>query len=468
MRLAILFLLLPNLFLAGCRGNSPASAWETVYPQIEKRIHPPVFRRADYNILDFGAVPDRDTVLNHPAINRAIERCSTEGGGRVIIPAGVWHTGPITLKSGVDLHLDERAVLLFTSDLQHYPLAETRWEGVECYNYQPMIYARGQKNIAITGRGVIDGGATVNDWWSMNGSPRYGWKEGIVSQKIGRPVLFDWNERRVPVEERRLGDGYGMRTTLLNFYECENILVENVTLLRSPFWSFHPLLCRNVIVRGVHFENNGPNGDGCDPESCRDMLIEGCYFDTGDDCIAIKSGRNNDGRRWNVPSENIIIRNCIMRDGHGGVVIGSEISGGCRNLFVENCEMDSPQLQRVIRIKTSNCRGGVTENVYIRNVHAGTCVEAVLKINLVYEPGEQCAAKADPIVRNIFLENVTCEKSRYGVMVTALENSANVSDIHLTGCRFNGIERGNFLSGQARDIRFSDTFINGIQCTELP
>lgn len=462
---ALLFIL-PFLFFYGCRNTTPASVWETVYPEIEKRIQPPVFRQTEYNILDFKAVPNQDTVLNHKAINQAIERCHAEGGGRVIIPAGIWHTGPITLKSNVELHLDDQAILLFTTDLSQYPLALTRWEGVDCYNYQPMIYARGEKNIAITGHGIIDGGATVEDWWSMNGNPRFGWKEGFVSQKIGRPVLFDWNERSVPIEERRLGDGYGMRTTLINFYDCENILIENITLLRSPFWSLHPLLCRNITVRGVHFENEGPNGDGCDPESCRDMLIEGCYFDTGDDCIAIKSGRNNDGRRWNVPSENIIVRNCVMRDGHGGVVIGSEISGGCRNLFVENCEMDSPQLERVIRIKTSNCRGGVVENVYVRHVRAGQCVEAVLKINLVYEPNERCATKVNPIVRNVFLEDVSCEQSRYGVMITALEDAVNVSNIELKECHFNGVEQGYFLSGEAQKIHFGNVFINGEKIAE--
>lgn len=166
-------------------------------------------------------------------------------------------------------------------------------------------------------------------------------------------------EDGVDMDERRFGPEDGLRPQLINFNQCDGILIENVTLLRSPFWVIHPLLSKNVVVRGVHINNDGPNGDGCDPESCDGVLIENCFFNTGDDCIAIKSGRNNDGRLWERPSENIIIRNCEMQNGHGGVVIGSEISGGCRNVYAENNKMDSPNLDRVVRIKTNTCRGRV-------------------------------------------------------------------------------------------------------------
>lgn len=337
----------------------------------------------------------------------------------------------------------------------------TRWEGVDCYSYHPLIYAYGESNIGITGKGTVDGGASNNNWWRMCGAARYGWKEGVISQRVGRPKLLQWAEKSVPLAERVMTPEDGMRAQLINLYKCSNILIENVTLLRSPFWVVHPLLCNNLTMRGVHIQNDGPNGDGCDPESCTNVLIENCFFDTGDDCIAIKSGRNADGRRWSKPSENIIVRGCTMKNGHGGVVIGSEISGGYKNLFVENCVMDSPLLDRVIRIKTSTCRGGTVENIYVRNVKVGECKEAVLKINLVYESKEICDRSFPPTVRNVYLENVTSTKSRHGVMITALEDRCNVHNINVTNCQFNGVEKGNFVSGQTKDIFFNNLLING-------
>ena len=207
--------------------------------------------------------------------------------------------------------------------------------------------------------------------------------------------------------------------------------------------------------------NRGPNGDGCDPESCKNVLIENCTFDTGDDCIAIKSGRNEDGRKWNIPSENIIVRGCMMRNGHGGVVIGSEISGGYRNLFVEDCRMDSPNLDRVIRIKTSTCRGGLIENVYVRNVTVGQCREAVLRINLQYENREKCKRGFDPIVRNVHLKNVTCEKSKLGVLIIGLEDDKHVYNISVEDSHFNNVAKGaNDIKG-AKDVTFKNLYING-------
>ncbi|MDE6341849.1 MAG: glycoside hydrolase family 28 protein, partial [Muribaculaceae bacterium] len=292
-------------------------AWSDVYPQVEARIKAPSFRDKDYSILQFGKISKKEGYLYTDMINKAIKKCHDEGGGRVIVPAGTWLTGPITLLSNVNLHLEEGATLLFTTDVKQYPVVLTRWEGMDCYNYSPMIYAYKQENIAISGKGTIDGGASRDNWWGMVGNAHWGWKEGQQSQRTGRPILQEWNEKGVPVEERRMGDGYGMRVQLVNPVECRNVLIEDVTMLRSAFWVMHPLMCENVTVRRVHVQNDGPNGDGCDPESCKDVLIEDCFFDTGDDCIAIKSGRNQDGLRWARPSENIIVRNCYMKNGHG-------------------------------------------------------------------------------------------------------------------------------------------------------
>ena len=242
--------------------------------------------------------------------------------------------------------------------------------------------------------------------------------------------------------------------------KCKNVLIEGVTMLRSPFWVIHPLLCENLTVRGVHIQNDGPNGDGCDPESCKNVLIEDCFFDTGDDCIAIKSGRNRDGREANIPSENIIVRNCKMKNGHGGVVVGSEISGGYRTLFVENCQMDSPDLDRVIRIKTNNCRGGVIENIYVRNVEVGQCREAVLKINLVYEQREKCQRDFYPTVRNVFLDNVNCNKSKYGVKIDGFDDRCNVYNIECKNSNWSGVTDGALsLTGEAKDVRLTNVNI---------
>ena len=234
-------------------------------------------------------------------------------------------------------------------------------------------------------------------------------------------------------------------------------------MLRSPFWNLHPVLCTNMTVRGVRFVNDGPNGDGCDPESCNYVLIERCYFDTGDDCIAIKSGRDQDGRRIGEPSQNMIVRDCTMKNGHGGVVVGSEISGGYRNLFVERCRMDSPKLDRAIRIKTNARRGGVIENIYVRNIEVGQCKESFLKINLIYDQREVEEAReiVIPTVRNVFMEDIHGHESRYGVMITALEEESHVHNICLRNCTFDHVEAPLSVSGAADPVLFENVTMNG-------
>ena len=269
------------------------------------------------------------------------------------------------------------------------------------------------------------------------------------------------DEKGNPTKERTFGQKDGLRPQLVNFTQCQRILIENVTLLDSPFWVIHPLKSQDITVRGVHINNDGPNGDGCDPESCDRVLIENCYFNTGDDCIAIKSGRNRDGRERAMPSQNIIIRNCEMKNGHGGVVIGSEISGGAKNIFAHDCVMDSPNLDRVLRIKTNSCRGGIIEDIYVKDVKVGQCGESVLKINLDYEHNEICCRGNYPTVRNVLMENVTCEKSKYGVQIIGLEEDTFVNDITVRNCRFNGVQQGNTITGKTRNIMFEKLYVNG-------
>ena len=428
--------LLLALLLPACAF---AAGWDdNEYKRIEQSIQLPKIAERQFLITSFGAKTTATAAQNQKAINRVISLVSKKGGGKVIIPKGTWNTGAIELKSHVNLVLEEGATLYFAFEPKLYPLVRTSWEGLACWNYSPCIYAYKATDIAITGKGTIDGGGNNDTFWQWNGSPRFGYKEGVTkeSQKLGsRSKLLKMAEDGVPFDERKFGMGYGLRPQLVNMVHCERILIKDVKMINSPFWVMHPLLSKNITVDGVYVWNEGPNGDGCDPEACENVLIQNCVFHTGDDCIAIKSGRNNDGRLWNQPSKNIIIRNCKMEDGHGGVVIGSEISGGCENVYAENCVMDSPHLERILRIKTNNCRGGQVQNINMRNVVVGQCKEAVVKINLDYERKEICYRGFEPIVNNVNVENVTCQKSDYGVLIIGRDSLENVYDINIKNCK---------------------------------
>jgi len=448
--------------LASC-GSLFATPWDDM-DLLAKSIKQTSFPEKSYNIVKFGAGESKTSLQNTKAINAAIIACNQKGGGKVIVPAGTYTTGPITLLSNVNLCVEEGAILQFTTNYAEYlPTVITRWEGIDCYNYHPLIYAYKANNIAITGKGVIDGKASNDAWWNWNGSQRFGYKNGDPSQKnTGRPKLQQMCEDNVPVEKRQMGEGNYLRAQLVNFVQCNVAKIEGVTLKNSPFWVIHPLLTNDLTVRNVTIESLGPNGDGCDPESCKNVLIEGCSFNDGDDCIAIKSGRNNDGRKWNVASENIIVRNSIMKAGHGGVVIGSEITGGYKNLYVDNCKMDSPELERIIRIKSNTVRGGIIENVFVRNVTIGECHEAILKIDLQYDSKEVGKRGFIPIVRNVNLENITCLKSDYGVSIDGLENTNSVYNINLKNCDFRNVKYNmNDIKGAA-DVTFDNVRINNI------
>lgn len=455
--------LLLALLLPACAS---AAGWDdNEYKRIEQSIQLPKIAERQFLITSFGAKTTATAAQNQKAINRVISLVSKKGGGKVIIPKGTWNTGAIELKSHVNLVLEEGATLHFAFEPKLYPLVRTSWEGLACWNYSPCIYAYKATDIAITGKGTIDGGGNNDTFWQWNGSPRFGYKEGVTkeSQKLGsRSKLLKMAEDGVPFDERKFGMSYGLRPQLVNMVRCERILIKDVKMINSPFWVIHPLLSKNITVDGVYVWNEGPNGDGCDPEACENVLIQNCVFHTGDDCIAIKSGRNNDGRLWNQPSRNIIIRNCKMEDGHGGVVIGSEISGGCENVYAENCVMDSPHLERILRIKTNNCRGGQVQNINMRNVIVGQCKEAVVKINLDYERKEICYRGFEPIVNNVNVENVTCQKSDYGVLIIGRDSLENVYDINIKNCKFDGVVKEPVkITGKTRNVKFDNLVING-------
>ena len=446
-------------------GDDPWAEAQRVLAEMTQ-VH---FPERSVSITDFGAVPGDSLQLATEAIANAILAMNQAGGGTVIVPDGTFWTGPITLKSNVNLFLADNAVLKFTTEVkQYFPAVPSRWEGIDCNNTHPLIYAYGETNIALTGKGTIDGCASYDNWWGRGRlTERRPWPlhpDDPKSEMMegSRVRLLAWGESGTPMYERTFTELDGLRPQTIHFNRCTTVLIEGVTLLNSPFWVIHPLMCNDLTVRGVTVNNNGPNGDGCDPESCRNVLIEGCTFNTGDDCIAIKSGRNEDGRKWGIPSENIIVRNCTMANGHGGVVIGSEISGGYKNLWVENCRMDSPNLDRVIRIKTSTARGGVIEGIHVRNIEVGQCREAVLRINLKYEQNEIARRGFIPEVRDVTLENVTCKKSTYGIRLDGLDEETRINDITLRNCHFEGVEKDPLLqSGLVGTVTFENTTING-------
>ena len=411
--------------------------WERV-PSILARIKAPTFRSRTYPVTRYGAKGDGQTDCTR-AFRRAIAACANAGGGRVVVEGGVFLTGPIHLRSRVNLEVREGATIKFVTDPKAYEqFVLTRFEGVELLGLSPLIYAIDAVNVAVTGAGTLDGQASNTVWWHWNGAPRYGWKQGTGNQRAARAQLFEMAERNVPVASRRFGVESFLRPPFIQPYRCTNVLIEGVTIRNSPMWEINPVLCRNVTVRGVQIASHGPNNDGCDPESCRDVLIERCRFDTGDDCIAIKSGRNADGRRVNVPTENVIIRDCEMKDGHGGMTIGSEISGGVRHVYAERNKMDSPQLDRALRLKNNAMRGGVLEHFYMRNVEVGQLADAVLQVDFLYEEGAN--GNFPPVVRDVELLRVTSKKSNYALYLRGYEKGT-IDDIRVIDCTFDGVAK---------------------------
>jgi len=439
------------------------SAWAQL-PEILKRIKPPVFPKRDFQIASYGAVGDGKTDCTS-AFAKAIAACNQAGGGRVVVPTGDFLTGPIHLKSNVNLHVNSGGTIRFSQDPRKYlPLVFSRWEGMELMNYSPFIYAFEQKNIAITGPGVLDGQSNNQAWWPWNGRTQYGWKEGEPNQRKDRAALAEMAERGIPVAERLFGEGHFLRPQFIQPYRCQNVLIEGVTIRNSPMWEIHPVLSTNVTVRGVKISSHGPNNDGCDPESCTDVLIKDCYFDTGDDCIAIKSGRNADGRRLNAPSQNIVIQDCQMKDGHGGITIGSEISGGVRNVFAENCRLDSANLDHALRVKNNAMRGGLLENLYFRNINVGQVAHAAITIDFNYEEGEK--GKFTPVVRNFVVNNLQSGKSKHALDVQGFKN-APIYDLRLEDCSFSNVAEPSIVKN-VESVVLQNVRVNGQLVNKLP
>lgn len=424
-------------------AQTKVNSWDNL-PKIKR----PVFKTDTFNIVKFGAIADGYT-LNTKSINQAIVTCSNKGGGVVLIPSGYWLTGPVELKSNVNLHLEKNALLQFSSDFNQYQIIAGNYEGKPSARNQSPIMGINLENVAITGAGTIDGNG---DAWRMVGRDKL--TEGEWKKKIGSGGLIsgdgkkwfpsektkkaDLEKRSVVLEAgKRLSDFEDikdyLRPNLIVFTNCSKVLLEGVTFQNSPAWNIHPLLCTDLTLRNIVVKNPdyAQNGDGVDVESCKNVLIEGSVFDVGDDAICIKSGKDEEGRKRNIPTENVIIRNNKVYAGHGGFVVGSEMSGGARNIFISDCSFMGTD--KGIRFKTTRGRGGIVEKIYIRNLNMVNIVDEAIFFDMYYwtKPPEANQKQEVPKVsietpqfRDIFIDNVICNGANIGVFIRGLPEMA--------------------------------------------
>jgi polygalacturonase len=391
--------------------------------RIVASVRRPHFPDRFFPVTRFGAAGDGVT-MNTAAFAAAISACGRTGGGHVIVPPGQFLTGAIHLLSDVDLHVEEGATILFSQDPTDYlPVVFTRWQGIELMNYSPPIYAYGQRNIAVTGAGTLNGQADANHWWN--------WK---ALETPDFNALEAMSDAGVPVSQRVFGSGHFLPPQMIQPFLCDTVLLEGVTVINSPFWHLNPNLCRNVTVDGLTISSTGPNTDGCDPESCAGVVIRNVTFDTGDDCIAIKAGRDSDGRRVNVPCQDIVIEECDFANGHGGITIGSEMTGGVKNVYARDLTMNSANLAAGHRIKTNTLRGGFVLNTNVYRVTAGTVGGPLLLIQGTYN-GQ--TGNFPPDVTGITLRDWTVDScagiwSIVGASATDPIGTATLEDLTIT------------------------------------
>lgn len=419
--------------------KTPTYSWKNL-----PKIVQPTFAKDTFNVTKFGAKPDGIT-LNTQAINDAITACSKKGGGVVLVPNGMWLTGPIVLKSNVNLHIRKAATLLFTEDKSQYPLVEGSYEGKSAARNQSPISATNQENIAITGQGIIDGSGDV--WRAVNKAQltESEWNAKKASGGVLKANGLTWypSEQfmKASVENRSmlLKDGVSLqsfadmkdflRPNLLVITKCKKVLLEGVTFQNSPAWCLHPLMSENLTLRNLTIKNPeyAHNGDGMDIESCKNFLVDGCTIDVGDDAICIKSGKDEEGRKRGMPTENGIIRNCIVYNGHGGFVVGSEMSGGARNIFVYDCTFAGTD--KGLRFKSVRGRGGIVENIYAKNIFMKDIAQEAIFFDMYYfvkfatdSPRDErpVVNEGTPIFRNMKFENIVCKGANKGIFVRGL------------------------------------------------
>jgi polygalacturonase len=421
----------------------------------------PVFKKDSFNIIKYGAKAD-GVSLNTKSINAAIIACNKNGGGVVVIPAGFWLTGPVEIKSNVNLHLQKNALLQFTTDFSQYSLVEGNWEGLPQMRNQSPLSASGQQNIAITGFGIIDGGGEAWRLVKKDKLTETQWKKLVASGGIVGEDKKTWypseqflkgSKLKSPgvIEPGKTLDFYNsikdfLRPNLLVLANCKKILLEGITFQNSPAWCLHPLMSQDLTVRNVSVKNPwyAQNGDGIDLESCRNVIIENSTFDVGDDGICIKSGRDEAGRKRAMPTQDVIVRNCVVYHAHGGFVIGSEMSGGAKNIYVDNCTFIGTDIG--LRFKTTRGRGGVVENIFINNIAMKDIVGEAILFDMYYaaqdpvplagekrEPPKveaQPVTEATPQFKNFVIKNVVCDGAAKAIFVRGLPEM-NVKNIVL-------------------------------------
>ena len=430
-------------------------------------IHTPTFKNDTFDIRKYGAVSGGKQLATD-AINQAIKMASSTGGGVVLVPKGTWLSGPLTLMSNVNLHFEDGALLQFSDDRKDYPVILTTWEGLEAYRCQAPIYGKDLVNVALTGNGILDGAGQV--WKQVKKSKLTDsqWKTliasgGVVNEKgdawypseaskYGNEHS-EWTNKIVPGKTKADYEAIRdfLRPNFVSLTNCRNVLLEGPTFLNSPAWTLHPLMCQNVVIRNVNVKNPwfGQNNDALDIESCDTGLLENCTFDTGDDAITIKSGKNEQGRARGIPTQNFIIQNTTVFHGHGGFVIGSEMSGGVKNLFVNNCNFLGTDIG--LRFKTTRGRGGVVEDIYIANINMNNILGDAIRFNMFYEAVDPVAAPGEnrglpdmeekpldegtPSFKNFYIQNIACMGAETAVSMRGVPEM-NVKNIHLTDAYF--------------------------------
>ncbi len=401
----------------------------------------PQFKDTTHDIRSYGAV-EGGSVKNTDAFAQAIAACHAGGGGRVLVPAGKWLTGPIHFKSNIDLHLAEGSEVIFSDQFEDYlPPVRVRAGSIEIYNYSPLIYAKDCRNIAITGPGKLNGNA--EKWWD--------WKNKETRD------YFTAEIRGIPVEERVYGKPeHAIRPSFVQFFNCRNILLEGFTIGSGPNWTIHPVFSENIIIRRVQVLTDGPNNDGIDPDSSRNILVEHCVFDTGDDCLVLKSGYNEDGWRAAKPTENVIMRWCASKRGHGGLVIGSEMSGDVRNVYMHDCNFEGTD--RALRIKSRRGRGGVVENVWVENIVVKDMQYEVVILNMDYGADKNALTnERAPLFRNINVKDVYGDGAPMAIRIVGLPDSP-IENVRFENIRIKSTE--GVLCRNAKDLHFKNIDIS--------
>ncbi|MBK0369257.1 glycoside hydrolase family 28 protein [Flavobacterium agrisoli] len=413
-------------------------------------IYIPNFQNAKkFVITKFGAKKE-DKVATSEAIAKAIDAANKNGGGIVVIPKGEWLTGKVHLKSNVNLHLEKDAILLFSDDPKDYlPAVRSTWEGYECYNYSPLIYAYNCKKVAITGEGELKAKMDVWKTWFTRPKPHM--------ENLKR--LYYSASYQKPVEERQMvNDTANLRPHFIQFNRCENVLLEGVKITNSPFWTIHPFLSKNVVIRNIQVYAHGHNNDGVDPEMSQNVLIENCFFDQGDDAIAIKSGCGIDAWNLNTPSKNIVIRNVTVKNGHQLLALGSELSGGIENVFLDNCQvLEGAKLFHLLFIKTNERRGGYVKNIYTSNITSGKIGQGVLGIetDVLYQWRDLVPTidrKLTPI-ENIYLEDYNVKEVKFIARILG-QKELPVKDVFLKNIKTEKVTEQKYITENVTN--FSD------------